>query len=63
MATSEAQKRANIAYNRRQDSITIRPPKDEGAEIRAAAAASGLSLQRYILRAVHEYMEREKNSR
>ena len=53
MATSEAQKRANIAYNRRQDSITIRPPKDEGAEIRAAAAAS----------AVHEYMEREKNSR
>lgn len=63
MATSEAQKRANIAYNRRQDSITIRPPKDEGAEIRAAAAASGLSLQRYILRAVREYMEREKNSR
>ena len=59
MATP-AQIRANIAYNKRQDSITLRPSKDEGAEIRAAAAASGQSLQRYILQAVMERMEKER---
>lgn len=46
---SEAKRRANIAYNRRQDSITIRPSKAEGARIRAAAAAAGMSVQAYIL--------------
>ncbi len=46
---SEAKRRANIAYNRRQDSITIRPSKAEGARIRAAAAAAGISVQAYIL--------------
>lgn len=49
MPTSDAQKRANIAYNRRQDAITLRPSKEEGREIREAAAKSGKSLQRYIL--------------
>lgn len=48
MAT-KAQIRANIAYNRRQDSITIRPSKDEGARIRQAAADAGMSVQAYIL--------------
>lgn len=51
MAT-DAQRRAVIAYNRRQDSITIRPSKDVGASIRAAAAEAGQPLQRYILDAV-----------
>lgn len=46
---SEAKRRANIAYNRRQDSITIRPSKAEGARIRAAAANAGMSVQAYIL--------------
>lgn len=49
MPTSEAQKRATVAYNRRKDNIMIRPSKAEGARIRAAAAAAGLSVQRYIL--------------
>ena len=48
MAT-KAQIRANIAYNRRQDSITIRPKKDEGARIRQAAAVAGMSVQAFIL--------------
>ena len=48
MAT-KAQIRANIAYNRRQDSITIRPKKDEGARIRQAAADVGMSVQAFIL--------------
>ena len=49
---SEAKRRANIAYNRRQDSITIRPSKAEGARIRAAAAGAGMSVQAYILDAL-----------
>lgn len=48
MAT-EAQRRAAIAYNRRQDAITIRPGKDEGARIRQAAADAGMSVQAFIL--------------
>lgn len=51
MAT-EAQRRAAIAYNKRQDNIMVRPSKEDGAAIRAAAAAAGQSVQRYILDAV-----------
>ena len=51
MAT-EAQRRAVIAYNKRQDNIMVRPSKEDGAAIRAAAAAAGQSVQRYILDAV-----------
>ena len=56
---SKAQIAANIRYNQRQDSITIRPNKEHGAEIRAAAQSAGQSLQGYILQAVRERMERE----
>lgn len=59
MAT-EAQKRASIAYNRRQDSITLRPSKEEGAEIRQAAADAGQPLQRYILDAVRARMQQDR---
>lgn len=59
MPVSEARKRANVEYNRRQDSITMRPKKQQGAAIRAAAAASGESLQKYILEAVRARMEQE----
>ena len=60
MAT-KAQIRANVAYNRRQDSITIRPSKEDGAAVRAAAVSAGQSLQGYIMQAVRERMEREKD--
>ena len=59
MAT-KAQIRANIEYNRRQDAITLRPSKEEGAAIRQAAQDAGQPLQRYVLQAVQERMEREK---
>ena len=59
MPTSAAQKRANIAYNRRQDSITIRPTKEDGAKIRAAAADARQSIQRYIMDACAARMERD----
>lgn len=59
MPCTEAQKRSNIAYNRRQDSITIRPSKDDGAQIRAAAAAAGQPVQVYIMQACKERMQRD----
>ena len=58
MAT-EAQRRASINYNKRQDNIMIRPSKEEGAIIRQAAANVGQSVQGYILQAIKERMERE----
>ena len=58
MAT-EAQRRASINYNKRQDNIMIRPSKEEGAEIRQAAANAGQSVQGYILQAIKERMGRE----
>ena len=59
MPCTEAQKRSNIAYNRIQDSITIRPSKDDGAQIRAAAAAAGQPVQVYIKQACFERMQRD----
>lgn len=56
MACTEAQKRATAAYNRRQDNIMIRPSKERGAVIRAAAAAEGQSVQAFILRVLEEYI-------
>lgn len=58
MAT-EAQRRASINYNKRQDNIMLRPSKDDGARIRQSAANAGQSVQGYILQAIKERMERE----
>jgi hypothetical protein len=49
MPISEAKKRSNAAYNRRQDNIMLRPSKEDGARIRKAAADAGKSVQRYCL--------------
>ncbi len=57
MPCTEARKRANAAYNRRQDSITIRPSKQDGTAIRAAAA--GQPVQVYIKQACFERMQRD----
>ena len=54
--STDAQKRASTNYNRKQDNIMIRPNKEEGATIRAAAAAAGKSVQGYVLEAVREKM-------
>ena len=53
---SEAKRRANIAYNKRQDNIMIRPSKERGAAIRAAAAQEGQSVQAFILRVLEDYI-------
>lgn len=60
---SEAKRRANDSYNAKCDYISLRPPKDDGQAIRAAAATAGQSLQGYILQAVRERMEREKGTK
>ena len=56
MSTSEKAKESNrkavAAYQKRQDNIMIRPSKEHGAKIRAAAAAAGISVQKYILETV-----------
>lgn len=59
MPCTEAQKRGNAAYNRRQDNIMIRPTKEDGAQIRAAAAAAGQPVQVYIKQACFERMRRD----
>lgn len=38
--------------------IVIQPRKEDGQAIKEAAAKAGVSVQRYILDAVHEYMEK-----
>lgn len=58
MAT-EAQKRAVRKYQQGQDSITIRPSKQDGTAIRAAAAAAGQPVQVYIKQACFERMQRD----
>ena len=62
MPISQKKRESLDRYNATCDYISIRPKKDVGQEIRAAAAAAGQSLQGYILQAVRERMEREKNS-
>ena len=59
MALSERKKRSNDNYLDKCDSILLRPRIERGERIRTAAAASGQSLQQYILEAVEARMEKE----
>lgn len=59
MPISDKKKISNSRYIAKCDSIQIRPPKERGDEIRAAAAAAGQSMQSYILQAVRERMAKE----
>jgi predicted HicB family RNase H-like nuclease len=61
MTTSDAQKRANAAWNRRQDNIMIRPSKEEGQRIRAAAERAGQSVQAYILDTLRARMAKDQS--
>ena len=57
--STDAKRAANAAYQRRQDALTVRPSRADGAAIRAAAAAAGQSTQAWILRACFEQMQRD----
>lgn len=54
---TEAQKGAVKRYQAGRDAIMLRPSKDEGREIRQAAADAGESLQGFILGAVRARMD------
>jgi uncharacterized protein (DUF1778 family) len=60
MALSENKAACNARHVAKLDSIMLRPYKEEGNEIRAAAARAGQSMQSYILQAVRDRMEKEK---
>ena len=61
---TEAQKRASTEYNRRRCSnIMLRPTKEEGAQIRQAAADAGQSVQGYVLGAVRVQMDKDKEEK
>ena len=59
MPVNEKKRITNDRYNSKCDNINIRPIKEHGQKIRAAAAAAGQSLQGYILQAVEDRMARE----
>ena len=59
MALSEKKAITDKRHQAKLDKIKIQPYKNQGAAIRAAAAAAGQSLQGYILQAVRTRMEQE----
>ena len=59
MAT-EAHIKANIKYNRSRDAITLRIPKEDGAQIRQAAQDAGQTVTAYIMDAVRERLDKDK---
>lgn len=60
MPVSDAHKRASKKWNDSRDNIMIRPDKETGAAIRAAAAVAGQSVQQFILTAVAVFMNRKE---
>lgn len=56
MPVSASRRRNNDNYNSKCDRIELRPQMPIGADIRAAAAASGQSVQGYILQAIRDKM-------
>ena len=59
---SPAQIKASVKYNQSKDSITIRPSKEEGAQIRDDAERAGQSIQQYILQACAERRGRDRGA-
>lgn len=59
MALSKSKAATNAAHMKKLDAMLIKPYKNQGAAIRAAAEESDQSLQKYILDAVRARMEQE----
>lgn len=60
MSVSEAQKKASIKYLEKLDEIRIRMPKGKKDDIKAATSTAGESMNQYIINAVDQRMERDK---
>lgn len=62
MSYSEAQKEATARYNKKAyDCISVVVPKGERQKIADFAKSQGKSLNRFILDAVEEQMQKESN--
>ena len=61
MPCTEAKRASNRKSDMKYQQILLKPYKEEGQLIREFAAAAGQSVQGYILQAVRERMDREKN--
>ena len=59
MAVSEAHKKASYVWNSSRDNIMIRPDKETGAAIRAAAAVAGVSVQAWILSKLSPHLPKD----
>ena len=55
----ERNKESVKEYQKGRDAIMLRPSKEEGTIIRAAANMAGQSVQAYVLQAIRERMERD----
>lgn len=56
--STEAEKAAVKRYQATRDNIMLRLPKEDGQQIRQAAAESGQSVQAFVLSCCREYMKR-----
>ncbi len=63
MTMSKAKVECNTRYLKKLDNLVVRPTKERGQQIRAAAAEAGQSVQAYILQAVAERMDRDSRTR
>ena len=61
MALTEAKRASNRKSDMKYQQILLKPYKEDGQLIREFASAAGQSVQGYILQAVRERMDREKN--
>ena len=61
MPLTEAKRASNRKSDMKYQQILLKPYKEDGQLIREFASAAGQSVQGYILQAVLERMEREKN--
>ena len=60
IVSTQAEKNAVLKYQRARDNIMIRPTKEEGQQIRQAAADAGQSVQQYILDTLRKRREAEE---
>ena len=61
MPLTEAKRASNRKSDMKYQQILLKPYKEDGQLIREFAAAAEQSVQGYILQAVRERMDREKN--
>ena len=61
MPLTEAKRASNRKSDMKYQQILLKPYKEDGQLIREFAASAGQPVQGYILQAVRERMDREKN--